>query len=118
MAFDGFHGCSMGSDITVVIEAVATTGNPGAVDFVLFGSNVNGISWIGDLLIGRDSGTGNPFQYADTVNVIGAKTVKEASKFVLTRYVPMLVDCRVIVVHEVAAIGKLVEIIIPDGAGR
>ena len=37
MAFDSLRGGSVGGDITVVVKAIATAGNLGAIDLVFSG---------------------------------------------------------------------------------
>lgn len=114
MAFDGLHGCSVGGDITIVVKAIATAGNLGAIDLVFFRADVNGVAGIGNFLVMGDAGTVDPLKDTNAFNIFGWKSLEETAKFVFTGDLPADAGLLVVVVHEVLAVCKFVEFIVPN----
>ena len=104
----------MRGDIAVVVKAIAAAGNSGAIDLVFFRADVNGVSGVGNFLVGGNVGTVDPLKNANTFDIIGWEALKQASKFVFAGDLPAYTGLLVGVVHEVAAVGEFVEVLIPN----
>ena len=104
----------MCGDIAVVVEAIAAAGNSGAMDLVFFRADVNGVAGVGNFLVGGNVGTVDPLENANTFDIIGWKAFEKSSKFVFSGDLPADAGLLVGVMHEVAAVGEFVEVLIPN----
>ena len=86
MAFDGFHGSTVGRGITEVVKDVAARSDSGTPRFILFGSVIDGVTRVGDFLSGWYFVLMDPFEDVNAFNVTIA--LEEAGKFVDTGLVP------------------------------
>ena len=104
----------MSGDITVIVKAIATAGNLGAIDLVFFRADVNSVAGISNFLVWGNVGTVDPLKDANTFHIVGWQALEKLSKTVFAGDLPADAGLLVDVVHEVLAVGKFVEVLLPN----
>ena len=86
MAFDGFHGSTVGRGITEVVKDVAARSDSGSPRFILFWSVIDGVTRVGDFLSGWYFVSMDPFENVDALDI--AVALKKSCEFVDAGLIP------------------------------